>query len=88
MSVALPGESYLVVDSVEVGMETLAEPPACVADLRADVPGVGGAEHLVVMVPAKRIRHGAAEPGHVQAVPLPFPVNTVIHHHYIYIYIS
>lgn len=43
----------LVVDTVEVGVETLVEPPACVADLGADVAGVWRAEALLVVVPTE-----------------------------------
>lgn len=60
--------SYLVVDAVEVGIETLVEPPACVADLGTDVAGVWCAEALPVVVPTERILHRSAETRHMEAV--------------------
>lgn len=60
--------SYLVVDAVEVGVETLVEPPAGVADLGTDVAGVWRAEALPVVVPAERILHRSTETRHMEAV--------------------
>ena len=62
--------AYLVVDAVEVGMETLMEPPAGVADLGTDVSGVRCAEDMPVVVPAERILHRSTETRHVEAVPV------------------
>lgn len=59
---------YLVVDAVEVGLETLVEPPAGVADLGTDVARVRCAEALLVVVPTERILHRAAETRHMEAV--------------------
>ena len=60
--------TYPVVDAVEVGVEALVVPPAAVGDLSADVAAVGGAEALLVVVPAERVQHRPAEARHVQAV--------------------
>lgn len=60
--------TYLVVDTVEVSIETLVEPPASVADLSTDVACVWCAETLQVMIPAERILRCPAETGHMQAV--------------------
>lgn len=60
--------TYLVVDTVEVSIETLVEPPASVADLSTDVARVWCAETLQVMIPAERILRCPAETGHMQAV--------------------
>lgn len=60
--------SYLVVDTVEVGLETLVEPPASVADLGTDVACVWCAEALLVVVPTERIFHRATETRHMEAV--------------------
>lgn len=60
--------TYLVVDTVEVSIETLVEPPASVADLSTDVARVWCAETLQVMIPAERILRCPAETGHTQAV--------------------
>lgn len=59
---------YLVVDTVEVGLETLVEPPSGVADLGTDVARVRCAEALLVVVPTEGILHRAAEPRHMEAV--------------------
>lgn len=67
--------SYLVVDAIEVGLETLAEPPAGVADLGADVAHVWGAEALQVVVPAEGVVQRAAEARHVEAVPVLLAVD-------------
>lgn len=64
--------SYLVVDAVEVGVETLVEPPAGVADLSTDVARVWCAEALLVVVPTERILHGSNKTGHMEAVPVLF----------------
>lgn len=60
---------YLVVDAVEIGVETLVEPPAGMADLSTDVAGVWRAEYMLVVVPTKRILHRPTETGHMEAVP-------------------
>lgn len=62
--------AHLVVDAVEVGMETLMEPPAGVADLSTDVASVRCAEAMTVVVPAERILHCSTETRHVEAVPI------------------
>lgn len=59
---------YPVVDSVQVGVETLVVPPAAVGDLGADVAAVRSAEALLVVVPAEGILHCAAEARDVQAI--------------------
>lgn len=59
---------HLVVNPVEVGMETLVEPPASVADLSTDVAGVWRAEALLIVVPAEGILHRAGETQHMKAV--------------------
>ena len=59
---------YLVVDSIEVGVEALVVPPPRMGDLSTDVACVWGAEALLVVVPAERVLHSAAEPRHVEAV--------------------
>lgn len=66
---------YLVVDAVEVGVETLVEPPAGVADLGADVAGVRRAEALLVVIPAERILHRPAETRHMQPEPVLLILN-------------
>ncbi len=45
--------SHPVIDSIEVGIEALVVPPAAVGDLCTDVATVGGAEALLVVVPAE-----------------------------------
>lgn len=50
-----------VIKTVEVGVEALAVPPTAVGDFGADVSAVGGAEALVVMVPAERVLNRPAE---------------------------
>lgn len=59
---------YLVVDAIEVCVETLAVPPASVGDLGTDVARVGCAEALFVMIPAEGILHSPAEARHMQTV--------------------
>lgn len=46
---------YPVVDSVQVGVETLVVPPTAMRDLSTDVAAVGGAEALFVVVPAEGV---------------------------------
>lgn len=64
-------QSHLVVDAVEVSVETLVKPPAGVADLGTDVAGVRRAETLLVVVPTERVLHRSAETRHMEAVPVP-----------------
>lgn len=52
---------YPVVDSIKVGIEALVVPPTAVGDLSTDVATVGGAEALLVVVPAERVLHCPAE---------------------------
>lgn len=52
---------YPVVDSIEVCVEALVVPPTAVGDLSTDVATVGGAEALLVVVPAERVLHCPAE---------------------------
>lgn len=59
---------YLVVNPVEVGVETLVEPPAGVADLGADVARVWRAEAVLVVIPAERILHRPTETRHMEAI--------------------
>lgn len=47
--------TYPVVDSIKVGVEALVVPPTAVRDLSTDVATVGGAEALLVVVPAERV---------------------------------
>lgn len=60
--------SYLIVHAIEVGIETLVEPPAGVADLSTDVASVWRAEALPVVVPTERILHRSTETRHMEAV--------------------
>ena len=65
------GESvctYPVVEAVKVGVEALVVPPATVRDLGTDVPTVRCTEALLVVVPAERVLHRAAEACHVETV--------------------
>lgn len=59
---------YLVVDAIEVCIETLVIPPAGVGDLGTDVARVRCAEALLVVVPAERVLHCPAEARHMQTV--------------------
>lgn len=52
---------YPVVKAVEVGVEALVVPPTAVRDFSADVPAIGGAEALVVVVPAERVLNRPSE---------------------------
>ncbi len=61
-------QPYLVVDTVEVGVETLMEPPAGVAYLGTDVASIWRAEALSVVVPTERILHRSTETRHMEAV--------------------
>lgn len=61
-------DAHPVVEAVEVGVEALVVPPTAVGDLGTDVSTVGGAEALLVVVPAERVLNRPAEAGHVQAV--------------------
>ena len=45
--------SYLIINTIEVGVETLVEPPAGMADLSADVSSVRRAEGLLVVIPTE-----------------------------------
>lgn len=53
--------SYPVVDAIEVGIEALVVPPTAVRDLSTDVTTVWCTEALLVVVPAERVLHCAAE---------------------------
>lgn len=52
---------YSVVKAVEVGVEALVVPPTAVGDFSTDVPAIGGAEALLVMVPAERVLNRPTE---------------------------
>lgn len=78
---------YLVVDAVQVGMETLLVPPACVRDLSADVSCVRCAEGLLVVIPAERVFHCTAKARDVEPVLSRFVLDPAPHTHtHIYIY--
>lgn len=61
-------DTHPVVKAVQVGVETLVVPPTAVGDFSTDVSTVGGAEALLVMVPAERVLNRSAEARHMQAV--------------------
>lgn len=52
---------YPVVKAVEVGVEALVVPPTAVGDFSADVPTIGGAEALLIVVPAERVLNRPTE---------------------------
>lgn len=57
--------THPVVKAVEVGVEALAVPPTAVGDFSTDVSTVGGAEALLVMVPAERVLNRSTEAWHM-----------------------
>ena len=61
-------DTHPVVKAIEVGVEALAVPPTAVGDFSTDVSAVGGAEALLVVVPAERVLNRSTEAWHVQAV--------------------
>lgn len=69
--------SYLVVDAIEVCVETLVVPPASVGDLGTDVARVGCAEALLVMVPAEGVLHSPTEARHMQTVLSALVLHTI-----------
>lgn len=75
LTVSLCPACDLVVDTVEVGLETLVEPPACVADLGTDVARVRCTEGLLVVVPTEGILHRATETRHTDAVLVLLTLN-------------
>lgn len=52
---------YPVVEAIEVGVEALAVPPTAVGDFSTDVSAVGGAEGLLIVVPAERVLNRPTE---------------------------
>lgn len=60
--------TYPVVDSIKVGVEALVVPPTAVRDLSTDVATVGGAEALLVVVPAERVLRCPTEAWHMETV--------------------
>lgn len=68
--------TYPVVDPIKVGIEALVVPPTTVGDLSTDVATVGGAEALLVVVPAERVLHCPAEARHMETILMLLVVHT------------